>query len=81
MFAKEGGFQPANVVGLKLVLNSGDTFQSGKNHIDFPNQTLTIPENCVGIVEKSMNSSTDGAVSVLQADTITARRLIKRSQH
>jgi hypothetical protein len=82
MFAKEGGFQPAKLAGIfKTVLTAGDTFQSGENHIDFPNKILTIPENCVGIVEKSKkNNSISCTVSILQKDTITARRLIKRSE-
>ena len=77
--AKQGGFQPATGVDqLADVLNPGDCFTANQNHIDFPGQTLVIPEFCVGIVDRSMNDHKSGTVSILRSDTITARRLIKK---
>ena len=77
--AKQGGYQPAIITGLASLLEAGDTFMSNKNHIDFPNQLLCIPVGCIGFVEKCLNHGTDGTVSILQRDTITARRLIERA--
>jgi len=78
--AHQGGFQPAVVTGLASVLNQGDTFTTGVNHMDFPSQLLAIPKGCVGIVHKYLDHETDGTVSVLNRDTITARRLIAKTE-
>jgi hypothetical protein len=77
--ANQGGYQPAIVTTLAPILEEGDTFMSGENHIDFPKQLLSIPKDCVGIVEKSVFDTSAGSVSVLFKDTITARRLIRNA--
>lgn len=78
--ANQGGYQPAIVTGLALVLKEGDTFRSRESHIDFPNQLLSIPKGCIGIVQKYQYNDTEGTVSILSQDTITARRLIAQAK-
>lgn len=78
--AHQGGYQPAMVEGLANVLNELESFTTTENHIDFPNTVLHVPKLCVGIVERSINDSKEGSVSILFKDTITARRLIARAE-
>lgn len=79
MIATQNSFQPAIVTGLNKILKEGDVFTAHPNHIDYPNTELTIPKGCIGFVEFLTNNQTEGTVSVLWADTITARRLMKKA--
>lgn len=78
--ANQGGYQPAEVTCLANVLNEGECFTTTKNHIDFPNTILCVPAWCIGIVQRSAYDSSTGSVSVLNKDTITARRLIRLAE-